>query len=106
MVWQKRDDSNQYFHRKIRLLSSFSYCAIISRNPLTHSIDLASTGEIPVDEAKRSYDLSSESAGLLTCYNPFYVQYTPDEAGNSAVNTGHCCIIFEKPVDAVTPSWR
>lgn len=54
VMWQKRDDSNQYFYCNIRLFSSLSHCAIISRNPLTHSIELASTGKIRVDEAKRS----------------------------------------------------
>lgn len=74
----------------------------LQRTRLTRILDLSSTGEIRVDQAKRGYDLSSDSAGQLTWYNPFYMQYTPDEAGNFAGQTGYGYISFEKFVDAVT----
>lgn len=67
------------------------------------STDLASNGEIRVDQAKRGYDVADdESQGQLMWYNPFYMKYAPDEEGNFNGQTGYGYISFEKFIDAVT----
>jgi len=64
--------------------------------------DLASNGEIQIDQAKRGYDISDNSEGQLMWYNPFYMKYTPDEEGNFNDQIGYGYISFEKSVNAVT----
>ena len=63
--------------------------------------DLASGGEIRIDQAKRGYDVSSDTEGQLMWYNPFYMKYAPDEEGNFNGQTGYGYISFEKFVDVV-----
>ncbi|KAL9115000.1 MAG: hypothetical protein Q9227_001244 [Pyrenula ochraceoflavens] len=63
--------------------------------------DMASTGEIRVNQAKRGYDVADDSAGQLMWFNPFYMKYAPDEQGNFNGQTGYGYISFEKFVDAV-----
>ena len=65
------------------------------------STDLASGGEIRIDQAKRGYDVASDAEGQLMRYNPFYMKYAPDEEGNFNGQTGCGYISFEKFVDAV-----
>ena len=89
--------SNQYFHCKSKK----------NRQPpiggaCSPSADLASDGEIRVDQAKRGYDVADDSQGQLMWYNPFYMKYAPDEEGNFNGQTGYGYISFEKFVDAVT----
>lgn len=69
---------------------------------LIRSTDLASGGEIRIDQAKRGYDAASDAEGQLMWYNPFYMKYAPDEEGNFNGQTGYGYISFEKFVDAVT----
>ena len=66
------------------------------------TVDMASKGEIRIDQAKRGYDVAADSAGQLMWYNPFYMKYAPDEEGNFNGQTGYGYISFEKFVDAVT----
>lgn len=87
--------SNQYFHCKPYLI----LCQVCARSPPG---DLASNGEIRVDQAKRGYDVADDSQGQLIWYNPFYMKYAPDEEGNFNGQTGYGYISFEKFVDAVT----
>ena len=65
-------------------------------------LDMASKGEIRIDQAKRGYDVADDSVGQIMCYNPFYMKYAPDEQGNFNGQTGYGYISFEKFVDAVT----
>ena len=90
--------SNQYFH-----------CEWDDQNPVAFPglaydwpIDMASNGEIRIDQAKRGYDVAEDSQGQLMWYNPFYMKYAPDEEGNFDGQTGYGYISFEKFVDAVT----
>lgn len=69
---------------------------------MTRILDMASKGEIRIDQAKRSYDVASDAEGQLMWYNPFYMKYAPDEEGNFNGQTGYGYISFEKFVDAVT----
>ncbi|KAL1297091.1 hypothetical protein AAFC00_004674 [Neodothiora populina] len=62
---------------------------------------MASKGEVRVNQAKRGYDVTEDESGL-TWYNPFYMKYAPDEAGNFAGQGGYGYVSFEKFVDAVT----
>ena len=62
---------------------------------------MASKGEIRIDQAKRGYDITVDSAGIMWC-NPFYMQYAPDEEGNFNGQSGYGYVSFEKFVDAVT----
>ena len=64
--------------------------------------DMASNGEIRVDQARRGYDVAADNVGQLVWYNPFYMKYAPDEEGNFNGQTGYGYISFEKFVDAVT----
>ena len=64
-------------------------------------IDLASGGEIRIDQGKRGYDVAEDSQGRISWYNPFYMKYAPDEEGNFNGQTGYGYINFEKFVDAV-----
>ncbi|MCJ1427675.1 hypothetical protein MMC29_005580 [Sticta canariensis] len=100
VVWQKRDNLAKVATGIYTASWTAPQCAGVHSNQYFHY--LSSVGEIRVDQAKRGYDLSSDSAGLLTWYNPFYMQYTPDEVGNFAGQTGYGYISFEKFVDAVT----
>jgi D-galacturonate reductase len=66
---------------------------------------MASQGEIRIDQAKRGYDIASDtptSQGNLTWYNPFYMKYAPDEEGNFNGQGGYGYVSFEKFIDAVT----
>ena len=75
---------------------NFQYCR-------TYALpDMASNGEIRIDQAKRGYDVAADSAGQLMWYNPFYMRYAPDGEGNFNGQTGYGYISFEKFVDAVT----
>lgn len=85
--------SNQYFHCKPE--------HPLPRLWLLTFADLASNGEIRVDQAKRGYDVADDSKGQLMWYNPFYMNYAPDEEGNFNGQTGYGYISFEKFVDAV-----
>jgi len=87
--------SNQYFHCKYQ---SSQITQFASANK---DIDMGSTGEIRVDQAKRGYDVADDSQGQLMWYNPFYMKYSPDEEGNFNGQTGYGYISFEKFVDAV-----
>ena len=62
---------------------------------------MASKGEIRIDQAKRGYDVTTDSAGIMWC-NPFYMQYAPDEEGNFNGQSAYGYVSFEKFVDAVT----
>ena len=64
--------------------------------------DLASNGEIRIDQAKRGYEIAADAAGQLMWINPFYMRYAPDEEGNFNGQTGYGYVSFEKFVDAVT----
>lgn len=68
---------------------------------LLPQIDMASNGEIRIDQAKRGYDVASDAVGQMQWFNPFYMKYAPDEAGDFAGQTGYGYISFEKFVDAV-----
>jgi len=61
---------------------------------------VASRGEIAVNQAKRGYEVTEDAAGLMN-YNPFYMQYAPDERGDFAGQGGYGYVSFEKFVDAV-----
>lgn len=123
VVWQKRDDptkvatgvytacwtapqkagvhSNQYFHCQCSKLRSIVPAVCLGK--AAHDLaDLASKGEIRIDQAKRGYDVAANAEGQLMWYNPFYMKYAPDEEGNFNGQTGYGCISFEKFVDAVT----
>lgn len=86
--------SNQYFHCKPRFPPLPCLWSLIFA-------DLASNGEIRVDQAKRGYDVADDSQGQLMWYNPFYMKYAPDDEGNFNGQTGYGYISFEKFVDAV-----
>ncbi len=60
---------------------------------------LGANGEIRIDQAKRGYDVADDSEGQLMWYNPFYMQYTPDEEGNFGGQAGYGYVSFEKFVD-------
>lgn len=64
--------------------------------------DLASKGEIRVDQAKRGYDVADDRKGQIMWYNPFYMKYSPDEEGNFNGHTGYGYISVEKFVGSVT----
>lgn len=58
---------------------------------------VASKGEIRVNQAKRDYDVTQDDTGIAW-YNPFYMQYTPDEDGNFAGQHGYVILwlyVFE-----------
>lgn len=61
---------------------------------------MGSKGEVRVDQAKRGYDVASDTQAL-TWFNPFYMRYAPDEEGNFAGQGGYGYVSFEKFVDAV-----
>ncbi|KAF2403570.1 NAD(P)-binding protein [Trichodelitschia bisporula] len=61
---------------------------------------LGSKGEIRINQAKRGYDVTEDESGIAW-YNPFYMKYAPDEAGNFAGQSGYGYVSFEKFVDAV-----
>jgi D-galacturonate reductase len=65
-------------------------------------VDMASKGEIRIDQAKRGYDVAADDQGQIVWYNPFYMKYAPDEEGNFNGQTGYGYISFEKFVDAAT----
>lgn len=90
--------SNQYFHCKGSLQNYHLSPSSYSRS----SPDMASKGEIRIDQAKRGYDVASDDAGQMQWFNPFYMKYSPDEEGNFNGQTGYGYISFEKFVDAVT----
>jgi D-galacturonate reductase len=82
----------------------FSLCG---RKPLTlvsqsnqYFHYMASGGEVRINQAKRGYDVSDDTAGQLMWYNPFYMKYAPDEEGNFNGQNGYGYISFEKFVDA------
>ena len=54
-----------------------------------------------MDQAKKGYIISSDSAGQVQWFNPFYMHYAPDEEGNFS-GTGYGYVSYEKLVDAVT----
>ena len=65
---------------------------------------MASQGEIRIDQAKRGYNIASDtptSQGNLTWYNPFYMKYAPDEEGHFNGQGGYGYVSFEKFIDAV-----
>lgn len=41
-----------------------------------------------IDQAKRGYDVAADDQGQIVWYNPFYVEYAPDEEGNFNGQTG------------------
>jgi len=49
---------------------------------------VASKGEIRINQAKRDYDVTEDDTGIQW-YNPFYMQYTPDENGDFAGQHGY-----------------
>ncbi|KKY24814.1 putative nad binding rossmann fold [Phaeomoniella chlamydospora] len=61
--------------------------------------DMASKGEVRINQAKRGYDVASDES--FSWLNPFYMKYAPDEEGNFNGQTGYGYISFEKFVDAV-----
>ncbi|KIH94390.1 NAD binding Rossmann fold oxidoreductase [Sporothrix brasiliensis 5110] len=60
---------------------------------------LAEKGEVRINQAKRGYDVADDNAGQLMWYNPFYMQYAPDEDGNFAGQSGYGYVSMEKFVD-------
>ncbi|KAF1985194.1 D-galacturonic acid reductase-like protein [Aulographum hederae CBS 113979] len=62
---------------------------------------MAGKGEVRINQAKRGYDVTSDDAGLMW-YNPFYMQYSPDENGDFAGQSGYGYVSFEKFVNSVT----
>jgi len=93
--------SNQYFHCQCSELRSIVPAVCLGK--AAHDLaDLASKGEIRIDQAKRGYDVAADAEGQLMWYNPFYMKYAPDEEGNFNGQTAYGCISFEKFVDAVT----
>lgn len=75
--------------------------AVIDLELADRHSDLASGGEIHIDQAKRGYEVAAETDGQMMWYNPFYMNYTPDEEGNFNGQHGYGYISFEKFVDAV-----
>ena len=69
---------------------------------LTDMLDMASKGEVRIDQAKRGYALTADEEGQLMWYNPFYMKYAPDEEGNFNGQAGYGYISFEKFIDAVS----
>ncbi|KAL9620766.1 MAG: hypothetical protein Q9160_004779 [Pyrenula sp. 1 TL-2023] len=67
---------------------------------------VGSAGEIRTNQAKRGYDVSTDSpapsGGQIQWFNPFYMSYAPSESGDFGGQTGYGYISFEKFVDAVT----
>lgn len=65
---------------------------------------MASAGEIRVNQAKRGYDVTSDSpsAGAgegIAWVNPFYMRYGADENGDFGGQAGYGYVSFEKFVD-------
>lgn len=62
---------------------------------------MGSKGEINVNQARRGYDVTVDGEGR-TCYNPFYMKYSPAEDGSFDGQRGYGYLSFEKWIDAVT----
>ena len=97
--WEKRGDPSKVATVVYTASWTAPQRAGVHSNQYFHY--LASQGEIRIDQAKRGYDVAADPAGQLVWYNPFYMQYAPDEEGNFNGQTGYGYISFEKFVDAV-----
>ena len=67
---------------------------------------IGTSGEINVNQAKRGYEVTSDSSSAPSdagphWYNPFYVPYAPNENGEFAGQSGYGYVSFEKFIDAV-----
>lgn len=66
---------------------------------------MASKGEIRVNQAKRGYEITDDTAEPsalgVSWSNPFYMRYAPDESGNFGGQSGYGYVSFEKFIDAV-----
>lgn len=56
-------------------------------------------GEVRVDQAHRGYSVVDDDIGKID-FNPFYMKYSPDEAGRFDGQRGYGYISLEKFVDA------
>jgi len=64
-----------------------------------HFYYMAEKGEININQAQRGYDVAVDEQGV-SWINPFYMKYTPDEAGFFDGQTGYGYISIEKFVEA------
>ncbi|GAB7344995.1 hypothetical protein MBLNU457_3419t1 [Dothideomycetes sp. NU457] len=97
--WEKKDGSKRRATGVYTASWTAPQKAGVHSNQYFHY--MASKGEVRIDQAKRGYDVADDNNGLMW-YNPFYMKYAPDEAGNFAGQGGYGYISFEKFVDAVT----
>ncbi|KAI9810474.1 MAG: hypothetical protein M1827_006250 [Pycnora praestabilis] len=96
--WQKKSDPSKKATGVYTASWTAPQKAGVHSNQYFHY--MASKGEIRADQAKRGYDVTEDSQGLMW-YNPFYMKYAPDEEGNFGGQTGYGYISFEKFVDAI-----
>lgn len=98
VIWEKRGTA-------LRGTAVYTSSWTAPQNAGLHSAQrfhyVAAKGEIAVNQAKRGYEVTEDAAGLMN-YNPFYMQYAPDERGDFAGQGGYGYVSFEKFVDAVT----
>jgi D-galacturonate reductase len=60
---------------------------------------MAEKGEININQAQRGYDIAVDEQGV-SWINPFYMKYTPDEAGFFDGQRGYGYVSIEKFVEA------
>ncbi|TKA31066.1 hypothetical protein B0A50_02034 [Salinomyces thailandicus] len=94
--WEKKDGSGRRATGVYTASWTAPQKAGVHSNQYFHY--MASKGEVRVNQAKRGYDVTEDEAGLIH-YNPFYMQYAPDEEGNFAGQGGYGYVSFEKFVD-------
>jgi D-galacturonate reductase len=63
---------------------------------------LTPKGEIRINQAKRAYEFTDDTAGGIKWINPFYMKYGPDDDGNFAGQTGYGYVSFETFIDCCT----
>lgn len=111
--WVKESPKDQY-EESLRATSIFTASWTAPQNAGVHSQQrfhyVAAHGEISVDQAKRGYQVLSDTypgiddaaAGGPKWINPFYMRYAPNEEGDFNGQSGYGYVSFEKFIDAVT----
>ncbi|KAI9928989.1 hypothetical protein ASPWEDRAFT_169177 [Aspergillus wentii DTO 134E9] len=97
--WRRKDDPTKIATGVYTASWTAPQKAGVHSNQYFHY--MGSKGEVRINQAKRSYDVTDDEQGLIWV-NPFYMRYAPDEEGNFAGQTGYGYISFEKFIDAVT----
>ncbi|KAK3378230.1 hypothetical protein B0H63DRAFT_241389 [Podospora didyma] len=95
--WEKADDPSKHATGVYTASWTAPQRAGVHSNQYFHY--LASGGELRIDQAKRGYEVSEDSAEQLMWYNPFYMRYAPDEDGNFNGQSGYGYVSMEKFVD-------